>query len=99
MNLFGIILGLIFAGLGVNLTYQAWHFASQGHLVATGGYVGPFLVMMGLFRFGRSAAGLPPNLVLRYVFLGIAILAGIADRAVIKAVYPNAVPFTVPLQH
>jgi hypothetical protein len=92
MKLFAAIVGLLFAGFGVYTTFQAWSYASAGHRMDSLAYVGPFLIVMGLFRVARSLGGFPPNLLLRYVFLGIAIGIGVADGAVIKTVYPNAVP-------
>lgn len=94
MKLFLLILGVIFIGLGGFLTFQGWTAASRGQMEPTV-YVGPFLIVMGLFRLFRAMSAMPRSIVLRYVALGIAVATGWGDQALARQFYPNAV--TVPL--
>jgi hypothetical protein len=99
MKLFGIILGLFFLGLGVYLTFQAWHDAAKEARIETIAYIGPFIAFMGVFRILRATGAFAGNLVARYAFLGVAILIGMGDRALVKSVYPDATSVSLTSNH
>jgi hypothetical protein len=90
MKPFGIILGLAIAGLGAYLTCLAWQKVSLGHPYPGGGLGGPSFVILGLFLLVRSTGKFSASPILRYVFLAIAIVIGVANIAALEAVYPNS---------
>jgi predicted phage tail protein len=98
MKLFNLIIGVVFLALGVYLTLQGWSAAPLGRL-ESGVYVGPFLAVMGFSRILRGISLLPPNVMFRYIALGIAVAVGYGDRAVVHQMYPDAVSTSLNIQH
>jgi hypothetical protein len=90
MKLFGLIVGIVVVVAGVILTGLAWYHAATLGRIDRGAYLGPFLVVVGSLRVIRGMAAIPPNLLLRYAFIGGAVLAGFGHQALLKAIYPAA---------
>jgi hypothetical protein len=99
MKLSGVIIGLIFLAIGVYTTFEGWRGAAVNGRVSSVVYVGPFLVVMGAFRLLRAMGVFPPSAMFRYVALGIAVLTGMGDRALVKATYPQAIPLDSQANH
>jgi hypothetical protein len=89
MKIAALILGVVFAVLGVCLTGYSWYAAAANHHIIDGlAYSGPFFVIVGAWRILASGMATPPSL-LRIVAVVLGIGAGYGNQQVLKAIYPG----------
>ncbi len=89
MKILMLIIGLVFAVLGLGLTAQSWYAASaQGKIIEGLAYSGPFLLIVGIWRTFASLSAIRPPTVFRLIAVGIGIAAGYGNTSVLKAAYP-----------
>jgi hypothetical protein len=89
MRIFLLIIGVVFAALGLGLTGYSWYAASTSHQIVNGAaYSGPFFIIVGAWRI--IAAGMTgATSALRIIAVVIGFGAGYANGQALKAAFPN----------
>ena len=82
-----MILGAIFAALGLGMTVYSWYTASkQGHIETALAFIGAAFLVSGSTRIITAAS---PARMLRFVAIALGLAAGYGHVALQKAVFPN----------
>jgi hypothetical protein len=89
MKIIGFILGLIALAAGLSLTGWVWYRAANGQIDESTAYAGPVLIVLGGLRIVRAAAVVPLQLLARLAVIGMAILCGYGNSAIMKTMFPN----------
>ncbi len=90
MKVLLFIIGLVFVVLGLGLTVHSWYAACyKGQIVEGSAYVGPFLLVVGIWRLFSSAAAVTPPAILRLVAVGVGVAIGFGNISLLKATFPG----------
>ncbi len=92
MKIAFLIIGIVVLGFGCWLTGETWYDAAfNSHFSEASAYAGPVLIILGLLRMARAAAAVALPQVFRLGVIGLAILTGYGNSALVKMAFPNAV--------
>ena len=100
MRIAGLIIGIVVLVVGLALTVWTWYRASfKGQIDEASAYAGPVCIVLGGLRMFRAAAVIPLQSLARIAVVGVAILIGYGNSALIKAIFPQDQVLTTTTTH